>query len=413
MPHRFAPVESSARNPLRAVHGSDISRRFIPTRGFAGRRVWILSGRYRFWHSLFCGRVHGHLRSPSCRLSHRQRNAGALASRHRAENLPQPIAVGRETLSAKMDLTLWLARFHCTELMGISCTSPRRGYRLSARQTGRAAALSGDQGKLLGQVACHPGTQRKRVARATAVDRVRSLLEAVLCADMTTGVVVVTYNSADVIGRCLASCRQLPVVVIDNHSEDETVSVVRQAAVQLIMNSINLGFAAAANQGVEALDTELILLLNPDVELSTSTELLAEACSRDGVGLASGKLIDETGKVQAGFTLRRFPTAWTLAFEVLGINHLFPSNPLNRRYRCLDVDLSLPSEAAYQPPGAFLMFRREVWHRMGGFDTQFHPLWFEDVDFSKRARDLGLKILYVPEVTARQQSGNRIAWLDL
>ncbi len=38
------------------------------------------------------------------------------------------------------------------------------------------------------------------------------------------------------------------------------------------------------------------------------------------------------------------------------------------------------------------MFRREVWQRLGGFDTQFHPLWFEDVDFCKRARDLGLKI---------------------
>jgi len=229
---------------------------------------------------------------------------------------------------------------------------------------------------------------------------------------MTTGVVVVTYNSADVIERCLASCAQLPVVVIDNHSEDETASVVRQrSAVKLIVNSSNLGFAAAANQGVEALDTELILLLNPDVELSTSIELLAEACSGEGVGLASGKLIEEAGNVQAGFTLRRFPTAWTLAFEVLGINHLFPSNAVNRRYRCLDVDLSKASEAD-QPPGAFLMFRREVWHRLGGFDTQFHPLWFEDVDFSKRARDLGLKILYVPEVTARHQGGNSIAGLN-
>jgi N-acetylglucosaminyl-diphospho-decaprenol L-rhamnosyltransferase len=229
---------------------------------------------------------------------------------------------------------------------------------------------------------------------------------------MTTGVVVVTYNSADVIRRCLASCAHLPVVVIDNHSEDDTVNVVRQlSAVKLIVNLSNRGFAAAANQGVEALDTELILLLNPDVELSTSIERLSEACSGEGVGLASGKLMDETGQVQAGFTLRRFPTAWTLAFEVLGINNLFPSNPVNRRYRCLDVDLSKPAEAD-QPPGAFLMFRREVWHRLGGFDTQFHPLWFEDVDFSKRARDIGLKILYVPEVTARHQGGHSIAGMN-
>jgi len=229
---------------------------------------------------------------------------------------------------------------------------------------------------------------------------------------MTTGVVVVTYNSADVIGRCLDACAHLPVVVIDNHSEDDTVNVVRQKSeVKLVVNSSNFGFAAAANQGVEALDTELILLLNPDVELSTSIARLAEACSREGVGLATGKLMDESGNVQAGFTLRRFPTAWTLVFEVLGINRLFPSNRVNRRYRCLDVDLSQPSEVD-QPPGAFLMFRREVWQRLGGFDTQFRPLWFEDVDFSKRARDLGLKILYLPEVTARHRGGHSIARMN-
>jgi GT2 family glycosyltransferase len=90
---------------------------------------------------------------------------------------------------------------------------------------------------------------------------------------------------------------------------------------------------------------------------------------------------------------------------------LLPGNPVNRRYRCLDVDLDRPAEAD-QPPGAFLMFRREVWQRLGGFDTQFHPLWFEDVDFCKRVRDLGLKIQYVPQVMARHRGGHSIAGLD-
>jgi len=155
----------------------------------------------------------------------------------------------------------------------------------------------------------------------------------------------------------------------------------------------------------------MILLLNPDVELNTSVDPLEDACSRDAVGLATGQLVDLQGRVQTGFTLRRFPTPLALAFEVMGINRLFPGNPVNRRYRCLDLDLSKPSEAE-QPPGAFLMFRREVWQRLGGFDTQFHPLWFEDVDFVKRACLLGLKIQYLPEVTARHQGGHSIAGMD-
>jgi len=228
---------------------------------------------------------------------------------------------------------------------------------------------------------------------------------------MRTGVVVVTYNSAEVIEKCLDSCNGLPVVVVDNASRDSTQDLVRKHNVRLIANAKNRGFGGAANQGVAELDTELILLLNPDVELAASIEPLEDACLRIGFGMASGKLTDESGIAQSGFTLRRFPTAWTLAFEVLGINRLLKANPVNRRYRCLDCDLAKAGEAE-QPPGAFLMFRREVWQRLGGFDTQFYPVWFEDVDFEKRASDLGLKIAYVPEVVARHRGGHSIAGLN-
>jgi GT2 family glycosyltransferase len=227
-----------------------------------------------------------------------------------------------------------------------------------------------------------------------------------------TGVVVVTYNSAEVIGRCLDSCAGLPVVVVDNASTDATRDLVQQRPeVKLIANATNRGFAAAVNQGVGVLTTELVLLLNPDAEIETPVDPMAEACARKGVGAAGGKLVDETGKVQAGFTLRRFPTPMALTFEVLGINRLLPWNPVNRRYRCLDMDLDRPTEAD-QPPGAFLMFRREVWQRLGGFDTHFHPVWFEDVDFCQRVWDLGLKIQYVPQVIARHRGGHSIAGLD-
>jgi GT2 family glycosyltransferase len=214
------------------------------------------------------------------------------------------------------------------------------------------------------------------------------------------------------IERCLKSCGDLPVVVVDNASQDATCELVRHSTfATLIANPGNYGFAGAVNQGVSALDAQLILILNPDTELKTSIDELEAACLQAGTGLAAGQLTDERGRPQRGFTLRRFPQASTLICEVLGINRAIPANPVNRNYRCLDQDLSRPAEAE-QPPGAFLMFRREVWQRLGGFDTQFYPLWFEDVDFCKRARDLGLKIQYVPGVTAFHQGGHSIAGLD-
>jgi N-acetylglucosaminyl-diphospho-decaprenol L-rhamnosyltransferase len=227
-----------------------------------------------------------------------------------------------------------------------------------------------------------------------------------------TGVVVVTYNSAEVIERCLESVGDLPIVVVDNASADDTCARVKgRAAVVLIANTENRGFAGAVNQGVAKMDTDLVLLLNPDTELTSRISELESACREDGTGLASGKLLNAAGEDQRGFTLRRFPTPATLIFEVLGINRMLAANPVNRRYRCLDADLNRAAEVE-QPPGAFLMFRREVWQRLGGFDTQFHPLWFEDVDFCKRASELGLKIRYVPEVTARHQGGHSIAGIE-
>jgi len=226
------------------------------------------------------------------------------------------------------------------------------------------------------------------------------------------GVVVVTYNSVDVIGRCLDSCAHLQVVVVDNASADQTCQEVRKRpAVKLIANSTNRGFAAAVNQGVAALNADLILLLNPDVELETGLDALERACTRGGAAAAGGRLLDERGQVQAGFTVRRFPTPLTLVFETLGINRLAPANFVNRRYRCANLELSVDQEVD-QPPGALLMFRRDVWQQLGGFDTQFDPIWFEDVDFCRRIRDLGMKIQYVAAVTARHRGGHSVAKLD-
>lgn len=224
------------------------------------------------------------------------------------------------------------------------------------------------------------------------------------------GVVIVTYNSGDVIEDCLQHCKGMNVVVVDNASSDDTVTKLRSSSVTLVLNETNRGFAAAVNQGVQNLDSEFILILNPDVQILTPVDALVETCLQPGTAAASGRLVDANGQTQRGFTFRRFPTPATLILEVLGLNRLWPGNPINRRYRCLDWDLSLTAEVD-QPAGAFLLFRREVWQSLDGFDTDFYPVWFEDVDFCQRIADRGLKIRYVPEVAAFHRGGASISKL--
>lgn len=219
--------------------------------------------------------------------------------------------------------------------------------------------------------------------------------------------IVVTYNSEEVIGDCLNALSEIHVVVVDNASQDRTVeTVLRCPSVQLIRNTENMGFAAAVNQGVAATDAHFLLIVNPDTVVVTGITELVDTCRE--TGLAAGKLSNREGKAQVGFTIRRFPTPLTLAFEVMGVNRLWPSNPVNRRYRYLDRDLDTAGEVE-QPAGAFLMFRRDVWQVLGGFDHRFYPIWFEDVDFCERAHLAGFRIGYVPSAVARHRGAHSIS----
>ena len=223
-------------------------------------------------------------------------------------------------------------------------------------------------------------------------------------------IVVVTYQSGGVIGSCLDSVAGIPdaeVVVVDNFSQDATRQEVTRRDVRLIANEHNPGFAAAVNQGVQATEAPLILLLNPDARLENGLEALIACFADPETGGAGGLLIGDDGKPQTGFMARNLPTPAALAFEVLGINRLWPGNPVNWHYRCL-VNDPMVSAFVDQPAGAFFLFRRSAWRELGGFDEQFRPVWFEDVDFCARLRAAGFRIRYEPASRAVHEGGHSV-----
>lgn len=227
---------------------------------------------------------------------------------------------------------------------------------------------------------------------------------------MDVAAVIVTHDSEEFLPACLDAAVRFctDVLVIDNRSTDGSVEVARgHRGVRVIANPENRGFAGAVNQGFCETDAPLVLLLNPDAVLQGPLDPLIDACSRPRVGAAAGLLIGEDGHPQLGFSVRRLPTPWTLVFEVLGVNRLWPGNPINRRYRGLDLDLAVP-QTVEQPAGAFLLIRREVWESLGGFDERFRPVWFEDVDFAKRMKHAGHLTEYRPVVTAMHRGGHSV-----
>ncbi len=230
--------------------------------------------------------------------------------------------------------------------------------------------------------------------------------------------IIVTYNSAESITQCLAALagEDCDIVVVDNGSQDETVAKVEglQAhhPVELLRISRNLGFAAGVNHGVKAASGDFLLVLNPDAIAEPGAVSALTGCmTAQSAAAAGGALLDASGELQRGFAFRRLPTLGSLLCEALLLNQLWPSNPVNRRYRCLDADYSKVQQVE-QPAGACLAITREAWEAVGGMDTQFTPVWFEDVDFCKRLLDSGRKIVYCPAARFHHSGAHSVGKLS-
>ena len=118
---------------------------------------------------------------------------------------------------------------------------------------------------------------------------------------MSLDVVVVTYNSAELLPQALAG---LPddarVVVVDNASADDSAGVARSLGAEVVENPVNAGFAAAANQGAALGEAELVLFLNPDAAVDAGmVRRLADRFAADPtLGVVSPRLRRPDGSEQ-------------------------------------------------------------------------------------------------------------------
>ncbi len=212
--------------------------------------------------------------------------------------------------------------------------------------------------------------------------------------------VIVVWNSAKEIGRCLDSLSSdaavSEIIVVDNASSDATREIVKgYPKAKLLENPQNMGFAAAANMGIAEASGEFVFLVNPDVSFEGDTFLssLAAALEADPkAGAAAPKLLRPDGVTvdSAGLLMQR-----------------------NRK--AIDRGRGLPDGAEFSRPcrvfgacGAAALYRRSMLEdiKISGeyFDASFFA-YKEDVDLAWRANLMGWKTLYVPEAVAFHSRG--------
>jgi GT2 family glycosyltransferase/Tfp pilus assembly protein PilF len=196
-------------------------------------------------------------------------------------------------------------------------------------------------------------------------------------------IIIVTYNSAADIGKCVDSivCHTaLPyeLIIIDNCSADSTrdyLKTLNNASV--IFNSQNLGFSKGCNQGIEQAKGEYIVLLNPDTMVTRDWDAHLTSHFKKNIGAVGPVSNYVAGKQKYEFYI---PSRLTRLEDIETLSdHLYQIN----KGKSVATKLLI---------GFCMMTTRQVIADVGMLDEALF-LGNDDLDFSLRLRNRGYKLL--------------------
>lgn len=224
-------------------------------------------------------------------------------------------------------------------------------------------------------------------------------------------VIIVSWNVRDLLQRALASVYAswdgrpgLEVVVVDNASHDDSVAMLREnfPNAHIIANTENRGFTGGNNQGIAAATGDFLLLLNPDTEIIDNAlpHMVAYLQSQFDVGMVGPQLLNPDGSVQS--SRRRFPTLPVLFLESTWLEKLAPRKLL-RHYYAQEQPDDLVQDVDWIT-GAAMLTRRETVTQVGGMDEGFF-MYSEELDWCRRIREAGWRIVYFPEARIIHHEG--------
>ncbi len=222
--------------------------------------------------------------------------------------------------------------------------------------------------------------------------------------NQTVEIIIVTYNGRGVIGACLDSIRasethdlKLRTYVVDNLSTDGSADWIRQEypEVSLIQAASNAGFSAGNNLALRRTRSDFVLILNPDTVLMPDVlpHLLQVAHDDSEIGMIGCRLEQLDGSfdhaAKRGFPSHRDAIKYFTARRGrAGNSHYLASHVDERSIGAVDA-----------LNGAFMLVRSEAVSQVGLFDERYW-MYGEDLDWCRRFKDAGWKVVYDGRVTA-------------
>jgi N-acetylglucosaminyl-diphospho-decaprenol L-rhamnosyltransferase len=226
-------------------------------------------------------------------------------------------------------------------------------------------------------------------------------------------VVTVNYKTIDYTTLMLESLFKfhkegVEVFVVENGSGDDLTNLKKRfPQVNVIDSSTNLGFAGGCNLAIDKAKGDYVVLINPDVLFDNdSLYQIENAMNRAqdvGIGGVSLKNLDDSQQA----CVWSFPKPLDQLLLLLKINHLVPNLAPFRRWLRKDFDYSR-SQDVDQVMGAFFCIRRELLNQIGKLDDGFF-IWYEEVDYCRRAVAAGWRVRYFKNISARHKLGSSFA----
>lgn len=217
-------------------------------------------------------------------------------------------------------------------------------------------------------------------------------------ASMLTSIIIVTYNSVDVLRRCVDSIRQhtedvsYELIFVDNASSDGAPEYLRTLTdAQVALNEENRGFAAGCNQGLQLAKGDYLLLLNPDTVVTEGwlPRLIAHA-ERDADVGAVGPISNGTGELQLDLLAE---TQFEDMEQMQGY-----ARRVAKKNRGKTWDF-------HRVAGFCVLIKREVFERVGELDERFGIGYYEDDDYCKRMLKAGYRIIIARDVFIYHEVG--------
>ena len=218
--------------------------------------------------------------------------------------------------------------------------------------------------------------------------------------------IIINYNLAKEIEDCLNGLLEqinwppilnYEVIIVDNNSPDKNLPNVekkfRRSNISFYYLDENLGFGKGCNFGFSKASGKYICFLNPDTIVKENIFLrIINLFEKDPlIGIIGPQQLTRSPffDFSAGF----FPNIFFQLFHMLGIGVFFEGcvtffYTRVKKEKFFEVDWIL---------GAAIFIRADVFKQVNGFDQDYF-MFSEEVDLCKRVSNLGLKIIYYPEL---------------